>query len=77
MASKELGNLPPKVYQSVRRAIDAISINPRLKGYIKLEGEDGLYRYRVGDYRIIYQISDTTITVIIIKIGHRREVYRK
>jgi len=76
-ASKELGNLPPKAYRSISRAIDAISINPRLRGYIKLEGEDDLYRYRVGDYRIIYQISDQTVTIVIIKISHRKDVYRK
>ena len=76
-ASKELGNLPNLAYHSVSKAIDAIAANPRLRGYIKLEGEDDLYRYRVGDYRIIYQISDVKITVVIIKVGHRKDVYRK
>ena len=76
-ASKELSSLPRNAYFSIRKAIDAISANPRLRGYIKLEGEDNLYRYRVGDYRIIYQISDLIITVVIIKISHRKDVYRK
>lgn len=76
-ASKELGNLPVSAYQSIRKAIDAIAINPRIRGYIKLEGDDELYRYRVGDYRIIYRILDLKITVVIIKISHRKDVYRK
>lgn len=49
--------------------------NPRPHGYIKMAGEDS-YRVRVGDYRVVYKIHDRTITVIVVKIAHRREAYR-
>jgi mRNA interferase RelE/StbE len=42
----------------------------------KLAGGENLYRVRVGDYRIIYQIQDKVLVVLVVKIGHRREVYR-
>jgi mRNA interferase RelE/StbE len=42
-----------------------------------LAGEKGLYRIRAGDYRIVYQIRDDALLVLIVRIGHRREVYRK
>ena len=50
--------------------------NPRPQGCVKLTGEESLYRIRVGEYRIIYQIQDAVLLVLIISIGHRREVYR-
>lgn len=43
---------------------------------VKLSGEDDLYRIRVGDYRIVYTIKDTQLLVLVLKIRHRREVYR-
>jgi mRNA interferase RelE/StbE len=45
-------------------------------GAIKLQGTEGLLRVRVGDYRIIYQIIDHELVVMVVKVGHRREVYR-
>ena len=44
---------------------------------MKLAGEPDLYRIRVGDYRIIYQVNDLKLTVLVLAIGHRREVYRR
>lgn len=49
--------------------------NPRHTGKA-LQGETHLWRYRVGDYRIVANIEDKTVTIMVIKIGHRREVYR-
>ena len=51
--------------------------NPRPQGSKKLGGEDGLYRIRVGDYRIVYAIRDDILVVLVVRIGHRSEVYRK
>ena len=48
---------------------------PRLSGP-PVDGGDDLYRLRVGDYRVIYQIADAALLVLVVKIGHRREVYR-
>ena len=51
--------------------------NPFPSGITKLEGEDGLYRLRVGDYRVLYQVQGKVLVVLIVGVGHRREVYRR
>lgn len=58
-------------------AIEALEENPRPSGCVKLAGDENLYRIRVGDYRIVYEIRDSVLIVTIIKVRHRREVYRK
>ena len=63
-----------------RRIIKALRVlenDPRPPGCIKLQGHDALYRIRVGDYRIVYQIQDTVLVVLVVEIGHRREIYRQ
>jgi mRNA interferase RelE/StbE len=57
--------------------IEALAENPHPQGTKKIEGEDDLYRLRVGDYRILYQVETKVLLVLIIGIGHRREVYRR
>ena len=61
----------------LREAIDALAENPRAPGSVKLQGESELYRVRVGDYRIVYQIQDAVLVVLVVQIGHRREIYRQ
>ena len=61
--------------QRIVRRIQSLSENPRPSGCQKLSGYDR-YRIRQGHYRIVYEIRDLEVTVIVIKIGHRREVYR-
>lgn len=70
------GILDAGLYQRLREAIDSLAGNPRPPGCLKMQGEDGLYRVRVGDYRIIYQIQDAALVVLVIRIGNRREIYR-
>jgi len=53
-----------------------LSLEPRLPGAKLLSNQDGIWRVRVGDYRILYQIDDTEQIVRILEIGHRREIYR-
>jgi len=60
----------------VARKIDALSGDPRPPGVEKLRGAENLWRVRVGDYRIIYTVRDEVVLVLVIRIGHRREVYR-
>jgi mRNA interferase RelE/StbE len=57
-------------------AIRGLATDPRPPGCEKLVGVEDLYRIRVGDYRIIYQIQTAVLLVLVVKIGHRREVYR-
>jgi mRNA interferase RelE/StbE len=57
--------------------IDSLAHDPRPRGVEKLSGEENLYRVRVGNYRIIYQLQDAQLIVLVVKVGHRRDVYRK
>ena len=64
------------IYRRLRAAIDALEQEARPTSCLKLAGSPDLYRIRVGDYRIIYQVRDTELVVLVLSIGHRREVYR-
>ena len=57
-------------------AMRGLAGQPRPPGCDKLVGLEDLYRIRVGDYRIVYQVRDEVLLVLVVKIGHRREVYR-
>ena len=61
----------------LREAIDGLAESPRPPGSVKLQGEGELYRVRAGDYRIVYQIQDAELVVLVVQIGHRREIYRQ
>jgi mRNA interferase RelE/StbE len=68
-------DLPTQI--AVQEAIDSLVDDPRPEGCTKLKGAENLYRIRVGkNYRIIYEIQDRQLIVIVVKVGHRREVYR-
>jgi mRNA interferase RelE/StbE len=73
-AQKQLGKIPPPYFNRIIKAINGLSDNPRPPGYIKLTGRPG-YRIRLGDYRIIYNIEDKILTVYVIDIGHRKDIY--
>ena len=76
-AQKELASLPGAIKKRIGKKIDSLEKNPRPPGGKMLKGKRGdFHRLRVGDYRILYQIKSEAILVIVIKIGHRREVYR-
>ena len=75
-AQRDLALLESDVAQRVMAALEILRGTPRPYGCTKLEGEKGAYRMRVGTYRIKYHIDDTTRRVVVVKIQHRREVYR-
>jgi mRNA interferase RelE/StbE len=75
-ARKALLALPANMRQRLRAAIDELAIDPRPAGVSKITQAHALYRRRVGDYRIIYEILDDRLLVMVVKVGHRREVYR-
>lgn len=75
-AAKEFRKLPIEIKTRLQKAINALKAEPRPPGMKKLAGEDDLYRIRVGDYRVIYKIDDTSLLVTIMRIRHRREVYQ-
>jgi mRNA interferase RelE/StbE len=76
-ALKQFQDLPAKVRKRIAPRVDAFGEDPRPHGVEKLEGEDDLYRIRVGSYRVIYAIRDRTLVVLVLRIGHRRDIYRK
>jgi mRNA interferase RelE/StbE len=75
-AQRELLKLPAKIRVRVADAIRSLQANPRPPGCKKLAGNADYYRIRVGDYRVLYEIRDRVLLVLVIKVGHRREVYR-
>lgn len=75
-AARELASLPKSRQRNLARYIGNLGENPFPPGAKKLESEDKLYRLRSGDYRIIYEADEDAKTVTIIKVGHRRDIYR-
>ena len=73
-AEKELSRLPKPYVKKMTYAIQDLAENPRSMGAIKLAGTDA-YRIRVGPYRVLYEIHDDVLTVIVIRIADRKEVY--
>lgn len=76
-AEKSLESLPAVVQHRIVLALRSLETNPRPHGSIKMAGSDNLWRIRVGDYRVVYEIQDDVLIVLVIRIGHRRDIYRK
>jgi mRNA interferase RelE/StbE len=72
---KELDRLPDEMANRILARLSALETNPRPVGVKKLKGRDA-WRIRVGDYRVIYEIHAHALQIIVITVGHRREVYR-
>lgn len=75
-ALKSLAALPHRGQQRVRGAIDLLADTPRPPNCVAMRGEKSTYRVRVGDHRIVYEVHDTVLLVQVVRIGHRRDVYR-
>lgn len=75
-ADRGLRKLAPQIQMRLRPRIDALANNPRPPRARKLRGADELWRIRVGEYRIVYEIRDKVLLVLIVRIAHRREAYR-
>jgi len=73
--AKDLSNIPKRDVQRILERIDGLADDPRPVGVEKLSGDEK-YRIRQGSYRILYAIDDDVVTVMIVKVGHRRDVYR-
>lgn len=74
-ARKDLDRLDRQILNRLAPEIDALASDPRPAGCLKVKGEQNLWRIRVGDYRIGYEIDDAAREVTVIRIGHRREFY--
>jgi mRNA interferase RelE/StbE len=75
-AQKQLDKLSDAVAEPIFQAIEKLGDNPRPHGCKKLKGRNG-YRIRIGDYRVIYEIFDSTLLVDVIDLGHRRDIYEQ
>ena len=75
-AIKALEKINEPDYSTIKAEIYSLADNPRPHGYKKLKGRDA-YRIRSGDYRIIYSIFDKILTVDVIAIGHRKDIYEQ
>jgi mRNA interferase RelE/StbE len=73
---KDLAKIPKNELQRIIKKIEKLTHDPRPKGCEKISGHDR-FRIRQGNYRIIYSIQDDELTIWVVKIGHRREIYRK
>ncbi len=76
-AAKSLSKIPSKAAQSIRRKLEAIAANPygNHPDAKKLQGREG-YRLRIGDWRVIYEIQNDRLVILVLKIAPRGEVYR-
>ena len=75
-ASRVVDKLSIQLRGRIAESLAKLADNPRGHGSVKLTGQDA-YRIRVGDYRILYTIQDQQLLVLVIDVGHRREVYRR
>ena len=73
--AKDLRSLPKKDIKRILKCIEQLSLDPRAEGCIKLSGQER-YRVRQGVYRIIYEIQETELIIIVVKVAHRSTAYK-
>jgi mRNA interferase RelE/StbE len=76
-AAKALAGLDRGAQRRILAKVEGLASNPRPAGVKALQGEEGIYRLRVGDYRILYAVRDRELVVLVVDVGHRREIYRR
>lgn len=75
-ARKDIKRLDGTAQGRINKAIASLADNPRPPGCRKMVGSISLWRIRVGDYRVVYNVEHDIITVHVIKVGHRKDIYR-
>jgi mRNA interferase RelE/StbE len=77
-AARQLDKLPHDFRLRIRERVNALADDPRPHGVVKLRSNrPDLYRIRIGDYRVVYQIRDEVLLVLVVEVGHRSQVYRE
>ena len=76
-ALRRLRKLDPPARRRVQAAIELLADQPRPSGAKKLGGGEGEWRVRTGDYRIVYEVHDNVLLVLVVAVGHRREIYER
>jgi mRNA interferase RelE/StbE len=75
-ALKQIEKLPLRVRQRIIGSIEKLSEEPRPPTAGKLSGHEDIYRIRVGDYRVVYEIEDEGLVVLVLRVAHRKDAYR-
>ena len=75
-ARKSLQKIDPVFSKKIRDRLRSLEEHPRLRDCLKLEGSDNAYRTRVGRYRIVYEIHEKKVFIVVVNIDHRKDVYR-
>jgi mRNA interferase RelE/StbE len=75
-AAKSLTKIPKTDQKRIAEKIDSLAEGPPNQDTTKMKGNNPFHRVRVGDYRIIYEIQNEVLIILIVKIGHRRDIYR-
>ena len=76
-AAKALKKIPRRDQKRIRDKIDSFSEGLPDPNITKMKGDNPFHRIRVGDYRIVYEIQDDILSILVLKIGHRKDIYRK
>ena len=75
-AARQLRKLDPPARRRVQAALDLLQADPRPPAATQLVGGAGEWRVRTGDYRIVYEIEGEQVHVLVLRVGHRREIYK-
>lgn len=76
-AARQLRKLDPPARRRVQAAVELLADEPRPVGAKKLVGGGGEWRVRTGDYRVVYEIHDQVLVVLVVAVGHRRDIYQR
>lgn len=76
-ALRQLRKLDPPARRRIQAAIELLTDQPRPSGAKKLVGGEGEWRVRTGDYRIVYGIHDRVLLILVVAVGHRRDIYER
>lgn len=75
--ARQLRKLDPRARRRIQAAVELLGTDPRPSGAKKLVGGEGERRVRTGDYRVVYEIQDDALVLLVLAIAHRRDVYRQ
>ena len=75
-ADRALKKLPENIQRRIVGEVAMLAHNPRPAGVIKLTGAENLWRIRIGVYRVVYEIHDDRLVVLVLRVAHRKDVYR-
>ncbi|HAX79409.1 MAG TPA: type II toxin-antitoxin system mRNA interferase toxin, RelE/StbE family [Cyanobacteria bacterium UBA11372] len=77
IVQKQIDSLPEDIYERVIEKLQQLAEDPCPSGVVKLKGTDNEYRIRIGDYRVLYEINDEELIILLLQCKHRRDAYRK